>query len=47
MRLEVSKSEALKAYKEAKAEVLKNRNNETWKKFCDEKANCMRLGVRI
>lgn len=41
------KINALKAYKEAKAKYLENKNDTTWREFCNAKTNCMRLGVRI
>jgi hypothetical protein len=42
-----AKEKALKAYKEAKAAVSAEYNEENFKKFCDAKRNCMLLGVRI
>lgn len=45
--LEQKKTEALKKYKEAKENYLNSPSKENWIKFCDAKANCMRLGVRI
>ena len=41
------KNEALKAYKEAKKQVLENRNETTWKAYCEAKKACMMLGIRI
>lgn len=43
----MTKEKALKNYKEAKENYLKNRTNQNWIKFCDAKRNCMLLGVRI
>ncbi len=45
--LQERKNDALKLYQLAKSEYLKNRTTENWRKFCDRKADCMRLGVRI
>ena len=45
--LMTQKKEVLEQYKAAKQEYLKNPTAENWKKFCDEKRNCMMLGVRI
>lgn len=45
--LQERKNDALKLYQFAKSEYLKNRTTENWRKFCDRKADCMRLGVRI
>lgn len=45
--LEQKKTEALKRYKKAKEIYLNNMSKENWIKFCDAKADCMRLGVRI
>lgn len=42
-----TKEQALKAYKEAKAQVKADYNEVTWKAFCETKVNCMRLGIRI
>lgn len=42
-----NKEQALKEYKEAKAQVKENYTPETWKAYCIAKANCMRLGIRI
>ena len=42
-----SKEIALREYKEAKKKYLENMTNENWKKFCNAKTNCMRLGARI
>ena len=47
MDMYMNKAEALKNYKEAKAEYLKNMTNKNWIAFCNAKTNCMRLGVRI
>ena len=41
------KNDALKAYKEAKKQVLENRNETTWKAYCEAKRACMMLGIRI
>ena len=41
------KATALKNYKDAKAEYIKNPTNKNWKKFCDRKRACMLLGIRI
>ena len=52
--LQARKSDALKLYQLAKAEFMKTVTKENikgdfekWKIFCDMKADCMRLGVRI
>lgn len=45
--LKEQKENALKNYKEAKANYLENPTNENWLVFCDRKRNCMLLGVRI
>ena len=45
--LKARKNDALKFYQLAKAEYLQNRTAENWRNFCDKKADCMRLGVRI
>lgn len=45
--LRTEKADALEIYKLAKNEYLKNRTDENWKKFCDAKMICMRLGCRI
>lgn len=42
-----TREQATTEYKRAKAEVKENYNETTWKAFCDAKANCMRLGIRI
>lgn len=44
------KAEALRIYKEAKAQIqtLEDmKNPKKWIAFCEAKKNCMRLGVRI
>ncbi len=46
-KLRTEKVDALAIYKLAKAEYLANRTDENWKKFCDAKMVCMRLGCRI
>lgn len=46
-KLKTTKENALNLYKLAKAEYLANRTDENWKKFCDAKIVCMRLGCRI
>ena len=45
--LQERKNDALKFYQLAKEEYLQNRTAENWLNFCDRKADCMRLGVRI
>lgn len=45
--LQTRKGDALKLYQLAKVEYLKNRTADNWRNFCDRKADCMRLGVRI
>lgn len=45
--LENKKADALKAYKEAKEEYLKNATRENWIRFCDRKRDCILLGVKI
>ena len=41
------KTNAMKAYKEAKAKYLENKNDTNWREFCKAKTTCMMLGVRI
>ena len=43
----MTREQALNEYKEAKARVKADYNPTTWKAFCEAKANCMRMGVRI
>ncbi len=43
----MNKEVALKVYKDCKEQYLKDQTAENWKKFCEAKTNCMRLGVRI
>ena len=45
--LQARKADALKLYQSAKVEYLQHRTAENWRNFCDRKADCMRLGVRI
>lgn len=45
--LQQEKTDALNAYKTAKATYLKDPNYANWLTFCDTKSICMRLGVRI
>lgn len=52
--LKTKQAEALAAYKLAKVAFMKTVSNENvkgdfskWKNYCDAKAVCMRLGVRI
>mgnify|MGYP005783736403 FL=1 len=45
--LQTAKADVLVAYKQAKAAYLENMTAENWKKFCERKVDCMRLGVRI
>ena len=42
-----NKEQTLRNYKEAKENFLKNKNDETWKRFCEAKRNCMLLGIRL
>lgn len=42
-----NREDALREYKASKEVYLKEMSNENWKKYCDAKVNCMRLGVRI
>ena len=53
-RLRTSKENALNLYKLAKAEFMATitkenikGDSEKWKIFCERKADCMRLGIRI
>ena len=45
--LQTRKNDALKLYQLAKAQYLQDKTAENWRNFCDRKADCMRLGVRI
>ncbi|MBR0090253.1 MAG: hypothetical protein IJP92_00925 [Lachnospiraceae bacterium] len=47
MKVELTKEEALQAYKEAKERYLQDRSEKNWKEFCEAKKRCMLLGVRI
>lgn len=47
LNLKTSKEQALREYKEAKANYLKNMSNENWIIFCNCKSVCRALGVRI
>ena len=42
-----NREDALREYKTRKETYLRKMTNENWKKYCDAKANCMRLGIRI
>lgn len=47
INLQERKTSALNTYKETKKAYLEERTDENWKSFCNAKADCMRLGVRI
>ena len=46
-KLDKLKADALTTFKIAKKEYLQNQTPENWKRFCDAKINCKRLGVII
>lgn len=45
--LQTNKTNALEAYKTAKQAYLTERSDKNWITFCEAKALCMRLGIRI
>ena len=45
--LQTDKEKALAEYKQAREEVKKDYNDQTYKTFCEKKRKCMLLGVRI